>query len=291
MSLIKDIQKRQIQKKANSFIKSVENKSEKEIEQAYLDNKELENNEIVLSHLFFKYPNLIRILPVDFQKSRLNSNLKMFNYGSNEAKKELVSDWLSQNKFFMNSLAVDLDDSEFNNYVRMYFKQPKDVAKLHMDDLRRVIKILSDADTKETENVIKFIKNDLSDRQWEFIIEVNPLFIKYASQTIQNKYSNDEKYNLYINSEAREIFVKGQIDKIKEDSSLLNTAPIDVQKEYIHAYPYMINYIDDNTLIELLKYDIDLIKYVNMPSLKNKDDKSLEVIYGILDNIENKSVR
>ena len=70
MSLFKQMQSRQIQKKANSFIRSLENKSEKEIEQAYLDNKEFENNEIVLSHLFFKYPSLIRILPIEFQKSR-----------------------------------------------------------------------------------------------------------------------------------------------------------------------------------------------------------------------------
>ena len=48
------------------------------------------------------------------------------------------------------------------------------------------------------------------------------------------------------------------------------------------------NYLDEKTLIELLKYDIELIKYVNMPNLKNDTDKTQEVIYRIMDNIENK---
>ena len=78
MSVFKKIQSRQIQRRANSFIESLKKKSEKEIEQAYLDNKEFENNEIVLSYLFFNHTSLIRILPVSFQKSRINSNLKMF---------------------------------------------------------------------------------------------------------------------------------------------------------------------------------------------------------------------
>jgi hypothetical protein len=101
MSIFKKIQSRQIQRRANSFIESLKKKNEKEIEQAYLDNKEFENNEIVLSYLFFNHPSLIRILPVNFQKSRINSNLKMFDYGSDEAKKELVCEWLSTNKFLL----------------------------------------------------------------------------------------------------------------------------------------------------------------------------------------------
>ena len=52
MSILTDMKNRHIQRKANSFIASLSKKSEKEIEQAYLDNKEFENNEIVLSYLF-----------------------------------------------------------------------------------------------------------------------------------------------------------------------------------------------------------------------------------------------
>ena len=91
MSLFKEFQSRQIQRRANSFIKSLKNKSEKEVEQAYLNNKEFENNEIVLSYLFFNYPSLIRILPLEFQKSRINSNINMFYKGSDQARKELIS--------------------------------------------------------------------------------------------------------------------------------------------------------------------------------------------------------
>ena len=89
MSFLEQLHKRQAQKKANDFIHSLEGKSLKYIEQAYLDNRELANNEIVLSYLFFKHPELIRILPRKFQKSRLNSNVNMFRYGSNEAKREI----------------------------------------------------------------------------------------------------------------------------------------------------------------------------------------------------------
>ena len=87
--MFKEMKMRQLQKRANAFVKSLEGKSDKEVEQAYLDNKEFTNNEIVLSFLFFKYPSLIRILPVDFQKSRINSNLSMFRSGSAEARKSL----------------------------------------------------------------------------------------------------------------------------------------------------------------------------------------------------------
>ena len=76
-SIFQQMQTRQIQKKANNFIKSLDKLSDKEKEQAYLDNKEFENNEIVLSYLFFKVPSIIRILPLEFQISRLNSNLNM----------------------------------------------------------------------------------------------------------------------------------------------------------------------------------------------------------------------
>ena len=56
MSFFKQMQSGKIQKKANNFIKTLNSKSTKEVEQAYLDNKEIENNEIVLSYLFFKQP-------------------------------------------------------------------------------------------------------------------------------------------------------------------------------------------------------------------------------------------
>ena len=54
MSLFKEMKSRQIQKKANDFIKSLGNKSEKDIEQAYLNTKEFENNEIVSSSFINK---------------------------------------------------------------------------------------------------------------------------------------------------------------------------------------------------------------------------------------------
>ena len=55
MSLYETIKNRHIQRKANNFIASLKNKSDKEIEQAYLNNKDLENNEIVLSYIFFNH--------------------------------------------------------------------------------------------------------------------------------------------------------------------------------------------------------------------------------------------
>ena len=119
--MFKEMKMRQLQKRANAFVNSLEGKSDKEVEQAYLDNKEFTNNEIVLSFLFFKHPSLIRILPIDFQKSRINSNLSMFRSGSNEARKSLVSDWIKDNKFFMNATSIGMDDEEYNNYLKIYF--------------------------------------------------------------------------------------------------------------------------------------------------------------------------
>ena len=66
----------------------------------------------------------------------------MFEYGSNEAKRELVSLWFKDNKFFTNANALDLSDDELKSYIALYFKQPKDVAKLHMVDLKTVIEVL-----------------------------------------------------------------------------------------------------------------------------------------------------
>ncbi len=290
-NIFKQMQSRQIQRKANHFIKSLDNKSEKYVEHAYLDNKELRDNEIVLSYIFFKFPNLIKILPVKFQMSRINSNLRMFEYAGSEVKKKIVSGWLKENKFFMNSNVVQFDPEEAKSYLKLYFKQPEDITKLYMDDLKKVVKTLADSDIKETEHVLDAIKDKINDKQWEYILEVNPIFIKYASQEIQNKYADDEKYNKYINGTARDSFIEKQIEKIKDDISVLYTMSIDVQKEFVQKYPFMINYIDEKTMIELLKYDINLIKYVNMPALKNDTDKTQEVIYGILDNVENKSMK
>ena len=291
MSFFKQMQSRKIQKKANNFIKTLNSKSTKEVEQAYLDNKEFENNEIVLSYLFFKQPSLIRILPLDFQISRLNSNLNMFEYGSPEAKRELVSAWLKENKFFTNANAINLSDDEYEGYIKLYFNQPKDVAKLFMVDLKRVIEVLAKVDIKKTEGIVETIKDDLTDRQWEFVIEASPMLIKYASQEIQNKYATDERYNKYINGQAREVFIKNQMETLRDDISLISSMPIDVQCEYIKNYPQMINSVDKDTLISLLQYDIELIKHINISYLKNSTDHGLDVIYGVLANLETYPIR
>ncbi len=291
MSLLKDMKNRQVQRKANDFIAKLKNKSEKEIEIAYLDNKEFANNEIVLSYLFFNHPSLIRILPLDFQVSRINSNLTMFNLGSKEAKRELVSLWMHGNKFFMNALVVGFDEEEYNNYLKLYFSQPDDITLLFMDDLKKVITVLSNSDVKETEKLIEKIKDKLTDKQWEYILEVNPIFIKYANQNVQNKYTDKEEFITYLNGSARDKYLESQINKIKEDFTNFNTANIDIQKEYIKTYPYMINYIEEDILVKLLKYDTELIKYVNLSILKNKEDKTQEIVYGILENIESSSIK
>ena len=138
MSLFKEFKSRQIQKKAYAFIESLKNKSEKQIEQLYLDNKEFENNEIVLSYLFFNHTSLIRILPVDFQITMLNSNLTMFDFGSTEAKRKLVSSWLHGNKFFMNALVVGFDEEEYSNYIEMkddFVSAFKEQTKSDIDEI------------------------------------------------------------------------------------------------------------------------------------------------------------
>ena len=176
--MFKEMKMRQLQKRANAFVNSLEGKSDKEVEQAYLDNKEFTNNEIVLSFLFFKHPSLIRILPLDFQKSRINSNLSMFRSGSVEARKSLVSDWIRDNKFFMNATSIGMDDEEYNNYLKIYFNQKDDISKLYMDDLRRVIEILYNEDARETEKMISSEASKFTSRQWEFIIKSEASLIK-----------------------------------------------------------------------------------------------------------------
>lgn len=289
MSLFEERKKRKIQSRANAYIKSLNGKETKDIEKSFLDNKEFENNEIVLSYLFFNHKELIRILPLDFQVSRINSNLSMFNYASDEAKKQIVLKWLNENKFFMNSFVVKFTEDEYNKYLSLYFQRPDDVAKLYMDDLKKVITVLEKNDFKETINLINKIKDKLTEKQWEYIIPVNPAFIEYAPMNIQNKYSDDEKYARYISGSARELYISKQLDKINNNLSLLNSMDIDIQKSYVMKYPSMINYIDENILINLLKYDIGLIKYVSIPSLKSTDDKSYKFIYGVLEGISNKS--
>lgn len=291
MSIFKTLQTRQNQKKANDFIKSLSRKTDKQIEQAFLDNKEFQNNEIVLSYLFFNHPRLIRILPLKFQIERINSNLTMFRYGTAEARKQLISSWLKDNKYFMNANVVQFTEEEEYNYLKLYFKQPTDVAKLYMDDLRRVIKILADIDIKATEKVINIIKDDLTERQWIFVIDACPSLIRLASQSIQNQFAEDEKYSKYLNNEAREKFINKQLDKVKGNISLLSSMPIDVKTEYINRYPYMLNSVDIDTLIELLKYDINLIKYLNIPRIRSNSDMINKLMLGLLDNIETKPIK
>ncbi len=289
MSLFKELQSRQIQRRAYSFIKSLKNMSEKEVEKAYLGNKEFENNEIVLSYLFFNFPSLIRILPIEFQKSRINSNLTMFSKGSNEAKIELVKNWISRNKFFMNASNVGLKEDEIKEYLKLYFKQPNDIVLLYMDDLRRVISVLSDYDLKQTESIIASLKDKFIDRQWEYIIEVNPLFIKYASQNIQKEKADDEKFVMYLNGEARDKYIDSQLEKIEVDLNLLKEADVDIQREYIKKRPYIINYLDSNIISNVLKYDINLIKYLNLSLPNNKENNTQEIIASVMDVLENKS--
>lgn len=289
--MFKEMKMRQLQKRANAFVKSLEGKSDKEVEQAYLDNKEFTNNEIVLSFLFFKYPSLIRILPVDFQKSRINSNLSMFRSGSAEARKSLVSDWIKDNKFFMNATSMSMDEEEYNNYLKIYFQQKEDILKLYMDDLRTVISILFKSNPKETEELIKEVSTKFTSKQWEYIVKAEASLIKYAPQDVQDKYSLNKDYIMYINGDAKKKYIDEEIKKIKEDNSLLNEASIDIKCEYISRYPYMINYISSQTVVELLKYDINLLKYINISSFKREEDKSIEIIYEVISDIENKSVK
>ena len=291
MSIFKQFQSRQIQRKANNFIKSLKNKSEKEVEQAYLDNKEFENNEIVLSYLFFNFPSLIRILPVEFQKSRINSNISMFYKGSEEAKNELVKTWISGNKFFMNANNIGLSEEETKEYLKVYFKQPDDIVLLYMNDLKTVISVLSECDLKQTEKIIEGIKDKFSDRQWEYIIEANPVFIKYASQNIQKEKADDEKYVMYLNGEARDKYIDSQLEKMEQDLSLLKEADVEVQKEYVKKRPYIMNYLDTDIITNVLKYDFNLIKNVNLSLTRNGNDDTQDIICGILDNIQNKPTK
>ena len=289
MSLFKQFQSRQIARKANNFIKGLKNKSEKEVEQAYLDNKEFENNEIVLSYLFFNYPSLIRIMPLEFQKSRINSNLQMFKQGSEEAKKELLSSWINGNKFFMNAANVGLTEAETTEYIKLYFKQPEDLPLLFMKDLETVVKVLSEFDLKQTESIIESLKDKFIDKQWEYIIGVNPVFIKYASQTIQKENAEDEKFAMYLNGEAREKYITTQIEKIEGDINLLKSADIDIQREYVKRRPYIMNYLDLDTIISLLKYDFTLIKNVNLSLSSRKSEVTQDMVCELIDSIQSKS--
>ena len=289
MSLFDDLIYRQNQKKANNFIESLKSKNENDIEQAYLDNKEFQNNEAVLSYIFFNHPELIRILPLEFQKSRINSNLKMFSYGSEDARKELVSSWLKDNKFFMNALVVGFTEVEYENYIQLYFKQPDDVALLFMDDLKRVIKILSDKDLKKTEELLEKIKPKLTDRQWEYIIGVKSSLIKYAPPSVQSAHSEEEEFIKYLSGDARNKYVSLQAELIESDFSKINEMDADIQVKYIKDHPYMMNYLDIETMVNVLNYDNDLIKYANFNIRKDKEDMTQEVVCKLLEKIENKS--
>lgn len=285
MSFIDDLKNRANQKKGNAFIKSLQGKNETEVKQAFLDNEDLHSNEIVLSHLFFNYTSLINMLPQEFQQNMINSNLSMFKYGSSEAKKALVSNWLKDNKFFMNTKTLDLDNEEYEEYLCMYFNQVEDVPKLFMDDLYNVISVLSKHDMKKTEEIIEANSDKFTDKQWDFILKVSPSFIQYASQDIQNNFADNTEYANYISGEAKSKYIKSQLEKISGDINLIKDMPIDIQREFIISSPYMINYIDEDLLTELLKYDISLIKYVNISSFKNT-----EVIYSVLENAVKKDI-
>ena len=249
MGILDDIVNRQNQKKAYSFIEKIKTKSDNEIEQEFLNSKEFQNNEIVLSHIFFNNPSLIRILPLEFQVSRLNSNLPMFKYGSQEAQKELVNKWIHENKLFMNANVAGFSDEELDEYLKLYFKNPKDIVNLYMSDLSRVVNVLSKNDLKQTEDIIKSNKDKFIEKQWDFIIEDNPSFIKYAPESIQNEHSTEEKYISYLSGSARDSYIDSQIDKINEDISLLDEMDADVQAKYVKENTYIINYLSIETLI------------------------------------------
>ncbi len=285
MSLITRLKRRKAQRKGNAFIKTFKGKSENEIKQLFLDSREFANNEVVLSHLFFTYPSMISVLPIDYQKKMINSNFTMFKYGSDEAKRSLVSDWLKTNKFIINSRSLNLPQEEYDEYICMYFNQPEDVSKLYMEDLTQVLSILIKYDVKATEDIVESMKDKLTDRQWDFILKADKSFIKYANQNVQKKYSEDEEFSKYISGDARDNYIKKQLEKLKENPSLLSSLTLDVQKEYINNNPYMINTIDEDILIELLKYNISLIRFVNIPALKNK-----EIIYDVLENSKSKGI-
>ena len=286
MGLFDTIKKRHEQRKGNAFIKSLKNKKELEVKRMYLDNKEIANNEIVLSHLFFAYPSIISVLPIGFQRKMINSNFNMFKYGSTEAKRSLVSRWLKDNKFIINSRAIHMDQDEYESYVCMYFNQPEDISKLYMEDLTQVLTILMKHNVKRTEEIVETMKDKLNERQWDFILKVDKSFIKYANQDIQKKYSDDDEYIKYINGPVRDQYIKNQIGNIKKDPSVLASMPLDIQRQYISMYPYMLNYIDKNIMIELLKYDETMVKYLSIPAL---DD--YEAIYDVLDSSRLKGIQ
>ena len=286
MGLFDTIKKRHEQRKGNAFIKSLKNKKELEIKRMYLDNKEIANNEIVLSHLFFAYPSIISVLSIGFQRKMINSNFNMFKYGSTEAKRSLVSRWLKDNKFIINSRAIHMDQDEYESYVCMYFNQPEDISKLYMEDLTQVLTILMKHNVKRTEEIVETMKDKLNERQWDFILKVDKSFIKYANQDIQKKYSDDDEYIKYINGPVRDQYIKNQIGNIKKDPSVLASMPLDIQRQYITMYPYMLNYIDKNIMIELLKYDETMVKYLSIPAL---DD--YEAIYDVLDSSRLKGIK
>ena len=288
MSLIDDFIYRQNQKRANHFIESLKKKSDKEIEQSFLNNKEFQNNEIVLSYIFFNHPSLIRILPLEFQKSRINSNLNMFSYGSDEAKKSLVISWFKDNKFFMNALVIKFSEEEYNEYLQLYFNSPDDIALLYMDDLKKTLTVLSEHDFKKTEEIINQIKDKLNDRQWEYVIEVNPSFIKYASQNVQNAHAEEDEYISFLSGSARNKYIDNQASLINDDFSRIEQMDIDVQVKYIKEHPYMINYLSVEVLSNVLKYDTNLMKYTNFNINKNKEDKTQEVVCSLLENVSNK---
>ena len=129
-------------------------------------------------------------------------------------------------------------------------------------------------DLKQTEELISKIKDKFNTRQWEYIVSVNPAFIKYANQETQSAHAEDEEYIRFLNGDAKKKYVSMQVDKISDNIAELDQMDIDVQVEYVKKHPYMLNYLSDEILINVLKYDIELIKYVNFSISKNKEDKT-----------------
>ncbi len=284
MGFFKTMQSNKRRNEANAFAKEIKSLDEEQVMKKYLSNSEYAHNEMLLSQIFFDYPNLIKILPLDFQIQRANSNLDKFKYTSNEAKTAIVKKWIEDNKLFMNALAIGFSDEELISYLKIYFDNPLDLAKLYMEDLDKAIRLLSRSGINKTQEALKKASDKFNDAQWEIIIKINPLFIKYANQSIQNKYADDEKYKFYTNSEARSNYVNSEVSKLSNDISLFAVSDEDVQIKFVNTYPYMINYIDVKTITKLLIKDINLLKYVNIPSLKSKTDKGYDFIYDIINS-------
>ena len=55
---------------------------------------------------------------------------------------------------YLNAANVGMSEEEKNEYLKLYFKQPDDLALLYMNDLKTAVQVLSDFDLKQTEATI-----------------------------------------------------------------------------------------------------------------------------------------